>query len=97
MNQDDAVEGVILMRVGEQAQVVLKRVEQMTKELNDHVLPPDVKILPYYDRSELIEETTQNRGAEPDPRHGAGADRPRHLSVQRARRHDRLRSPFLSR
>ncbi len=59
MNQDDAVEGVILMRVGEQAQVVLKQVQQMTKELNDHVLPPDVKILPYYDRSELIEETTR--------------------------------------
>jgi cobalt-zinc-cadmium resistance protein CzcA len=57
MSQDDAVEGVILMRVGEQAQVVLKRVEQMTKELNDHVLPPDIKILPYYDRTELIEET----------------------------------------
>ncbi len=59
MKQDDAVEGVILMRVGEQAQVVLKQVQRMTKELNDHVLPPDVKILPYYDRSELIEETTQ--------------------------------------
>src|SRR6202166_2627809 len=59
MNQDDAVEGVILMRVGEQAQVVLKQVQRMTKELNDHVLPPDVKILPYYDRSDLIEETTQ--------------------------------------
>src|SRR5579863_673355 len=58
MNQNDAIEGVILMRVGEQAQVVLKRVQQMTKELNDHVLPRDVKILPYYDRSELIEETT---------------------------------------
>lgn len=59
MNQDDAVEGVILMRVGEQAQVVLKRLQQMTKELNDHVLPRDVKILPYYDRSDLIEETTR--------------------------------------
>ncbi|MGD1093546.1 MAG: CusA/CzcA family heavy metal efflux RND transporter [Bryobacteraceae bacterium] len=59
MNQDDAVEGVILMRVGEQAQLVLKQVQQMTKELNEHVLPQDVKILPYYDRSELIEETTQ--------------------------------------
>src|SRR5579862_7045233 len=59
MNQDDAVEGVILTRVGEQAQVVLKQVEEMTKELNDHVLPRDVKILPYYDRSELIEETTR--------------------------------------
>src|SRR5579864_3853761 len=58
MNQDDAVEGVILMRVGEQAQVVLKRVEALTKELNEHVLPPDVKIIPYYDRSALIQETT---------------------------------------
>ena len=59
MRQDDAVEGVILMRVGEQAQVILKRVEQLTAELNRHVLPKDVKIVPYYDRSDLIEETTR--------------------------------------
>src|SRR5208283_4865595 len=58
MKQDEAVEGVILMRVGEQAQVILRRVEAMTKELNDHVLPPDVKIVPYYDRQSLIVETT---------------------------------------
>jgi cobalt-zinc-cadmium resistance protein CzcA len=50
MKQDEAVEGVILMRVGEQAQVILKRVEAMTKDLNEHVLPPDVKVVPYYDR-----------------------------------------------
>jgi cobalt-zinc-cadmium resistance protein CzcA len=59
MKQDDAVEGVILMRVGEQAQVILKRVEDLTKELNQHVLPPDVKIVPFYDRSTLVEETKQ--------------------------------------
>ena len=59
MKQDDAVEGVILMRVGEQAQGVLKGVQDLTKELNQHVLPPDVKIVPYYDRSALVEETTQ--------------------------------------
>src|SRR5215471_12753735 len=47
------------MRVGEQAQVVLKKVEAMTKELNEHVLPPDVKIVPFYDRQGLIEETTK--------------------------------------
>ena len=57
--QDDAVEGVILMRVGEQAQVVLRRVEEMTRELNRHVLPPDVKVVPFYDRQGLIEETTK--------------------------------------
>jgi len=59
MKQDEAVEGVILMRVGEQAQVILRRVETMTKELNEHVLPPDVKVVPYYDRQGLIEETTK--------------------------------------
>jgi heavy metal efflux system protein len=58
MHQNDAVEGVILMRVGEQAQVVLKKVEEMTAALNKSVLPPDVKIVPYYDRTELINETT---------------------------------------
>ncbi len=59
MDNNDAVEGVILMRVGEQAQVVLKRLEETTKDLNEHVLPPDVKIVPYYDRNGLIDETTQ--------------------------------------
>jgi cobalt-zinc-cadmium resistance protein CzcA len=59
MRQEEAVEGVILMRVGEQAQVILRRVEAMTKELNEHVLPPDVKVVPYYDRQGLIEETTK--------------------------------------
>jgi cobalt-zinc-cadmium resistance protein CzcA len=59
MKQDEAVEGVILMRVGEQAQVILRRVETMTKELNERVLPPDVKVVPYYDRQSLIEETTK--------------------------------------
>ncbi len=59
MHQDEAVEGVILMRVGEQAQVILKRVEAMTKDLNEHVLPPDVKVVGYYDRQGLIGETTK--------------------------------------
>jgi cobalt-zinc-cadmium resistance protein CzcA len=58
MRQNDAVEGVILMRVGEQAQVILKKVEELTDTLNRTVLPPDVKIVPYYDRTELIQETT---------------------------------------
>jgi heavy metal efflux system protein len=55
---DDAVEGVILMLRGEQTQNVLKRVEEKTEELNKSVLPPDVKIHPYYDRSELVKLTT---------------------------------------
>ncbi len=57
-NNDDAVEGVILMRSGEQAQNVLKGVEQKTEQLNRQVLPPDVKIHPFYDRSDLVRLTT---------------------------------------
>jgi cobalt-zinc-cadmium resistance protein CzcA len=58
MSQNDAVEGIVLMRVGEQAQTVLKRVEQKTAQLNNGILPADVKVRPYYDRSELIALTT---------------------------------------
>lgn len=58
-DRNDAVEGVILMRTGEQAQSVLARVQKKTQELNDHVLPKDVKIHPYYDRSDLISLTTR--------------------------------------
>ncbi|HVB30729.1 MAG TPA: CusA/CzcA family heavy metal efflux RND transporter [Gemmatimonadaceae bacterium] len=58
-NRDDAVEGVILMRTGEQAQTVLKRVEAETRQLNDSILPKDVKVHPFYDRSSLIHLTTR--------------------------------------
>jgi len=57
--QDDCVEGVILLRTGEKTQDVLKRVEAKTKELNDQILPKDVKVLPFYDRTDLIALTTQ--------------------------------------
>jgi cobalt-zinc-cadmium resistance protein CzcA len=57
--RDDAVEGVILMRKGEQAQVVLKQVEAKTRQLNDSLLPKDVKIRPFYDRTDLVHLTTR--------------------------------------
>src|ERR1700729_447527 len=55
---DDAVEGVIMMLRGEQTQNVLKGVQEKTKELNEHILPPDVKVRPFYDRSDLVRLTT---------------------------------------
>jgi cobalt-zinc-cadmium resistance protein CzcA len=58
MHRNDAVEGVILMRTGEKTQYVLRRVENETSYLNQSVLPPDVKIHPYYDRMGLIKLTT---------------------------------------
>jgi cobalt-zinc-cadmium resistance protein CzcA len=58
-DQNDEVEGVILMRTGEKTQNVLKRVEDKTRELNEKILPKDVQVHPFYDRSDLIELTTQ--------------------------------------
>jgi len=57
-NNDDAVEGVILMRRGEQTQNVLEAVERKTEEINKTMLPRDVRIRPYYDRSDLVRVTT---------------------------------------
>lgn len=57
--QDDAVEGVILLRTGQKTQDVLKAVEAKTKELNTQILPKDVRIVPFYDRIDLIALTTR--------------------------------------
>jgi cobalt-zinc-cadmium resistance protein CzcA len=57
--QDDAVEGVILLRTGEKTQDVLKGVEAKTRELNSTVLPRDVRIVPFYDRSDLVDLTRE--------------------------------------
>ena len=57
--QDDCVEGVILLRTGDKTQDVLKRVEAKTKQLNEQVLPKDVKVVPFYDRTDLIKLTTR--------------------------------------
>src|ERR1700678_796327 len=56
--QDDAVEGVILLRTGEKTQDVLKGVEAKTRELNEQILPKDIKVVPFYDRQDMIELTT---------------------------------------
>src|ERR1700720_1851107 len=55
---DDAVEGGILMRRGEQTQTVLKGVEAKTKEINERILPADIKVRPFYDRSDLVRLAT---------------------------------------
>ena len=56
--QDDAVEGVIMLRTGEKTQEVLKGVTAKVDDLNQHVLPKDVKVVPFYDRTDLIKFTT---------------------------------------
>ncbi|MGN6058179.1 MAG: efflux RND transporter permease subunit, partial [Sphingomicrobium sp.] len=55
--ENDAVEGVIMLRTGDKTQEVLRRVEAKTQELNQSILPKDVKVVPFYDRSDLVHET----------------------------------------
>jgi cobalt-zinc-cadmium resistance protein CzcA len=57
--RDDVVEGIILSRVGEKDETVLKEIRAKVKEINEKVLPSDVKIRPYLDRTDLIEMTTR--------------------------------------
>jgi len=55
--RDDVVEGVVLLIKGRDALVVLQGVKEKIEDLNGHVLPPGVKIIPIYDRTELVEHT----------------------------------------
>jgi cobalt-zinc-cadmium resistance protein CzcA len=58
VDNDDVVSGVVPMRKGADAEAALIGLHAKVKELNDHLLPPGVKIVPFIDRSDLIRFTT---------------------------------------
>jgi heavy metal efflux system protein len=58
IDNPDVVEGSLLLQKGADADPALKGIETKVKELNDHVLPKGVKVVPFLDRSELIHLTT---------------------------------------
>ncbi len=55
---DDAVEGIVVMRKGENPQEVLGRIKEKIEELNERILPQDVKMETFYDRDNLMNYTT---------------------------------------
>jgi heavy metal efflux system protein len=57
IDHDDIVQGIVLLRRGENALDVLANVRAKVKEINRHDLPSGVRIVPHYDRTELIERT----------------------------------------
>ncbi|HYL99514.1 MAG TPA: CusA/CzcA family heavy metal efflux RND transporter [Blastocatellia bacterium] len=58
-SENDIVEGIVLMRRGEKTLEVINRIEHEVNGLNSSgVLPSGVKVVPYYDRRELIGVTT---------------------------------------
>jgi heavy metal efflux system protein len=58
VDNNDAVAGVVLLRKGAEAEAALAGLHGKVQELNDHILPPGVKIVPFLDRSDLVHYTT---------------------------------------
>jgi cobalt-zinc-cadmium resistance protein CzcA len=58
--QDDIVQGIVLMRRGEQSMPTINRVKAEVEFINNsNILPPGVRIERIYDRKDLIEITTR--------------------------------------
>src|SRR5277367_1233371 len=58
VDNDDVVEGIVLLRKGANADETLLAIHQKVDQLNNQILPPGVKIVPFLDRSELVQLTT---------------------------------------
>ncbi|HMH20507.1 MAG TPA: CusA/CzcA family heavy metal efflux RND transporter, partial [Puia sp.] len=56
---DDVVEGIVVMRKGENPREVLKRVKDKVQELNEKILPSDIKMVTFYDRDNLMDFCTE--------------------------------------
>ena len=58
VDDDDTVEGIVLLRKGANGDAMLTALHERVDELNNHFLPPGVKIVPFLDRSDLVHFTT---------------------------------------
>jgi heavy metal efflux system protein len=58
IDNQDVVEGILLLQKGEDSDPVLGGIEAKVRELNDRILPKGVKVVPFLDRSDLIHYTT---------------------------------------
>jgi cobalt-zinc-cadmium resistance protein CzcA len=58
VNNDDVVSGIVLLRKGAAADPALKALHEKIEEMNAHILPPGVKIVPFIDRTDLVHFTS---------------------------------------
>jgi heavy metal efflux system protein len=58
-DNDDVVEGIVLLRKSADPDPTLAALHDKIHELNAHLLPPGVKIVPYLDRTDLVHLTTR--------------------------------------
>src|ERR1700727_627131 len=58
VDNDDVVSGIVLLRKGAAADTALQGIQKKVEELNDYILPPGVKVVPFIDRSDLVHFTS---------------------------------------
>jgi len=58
VDNNDVVEGIVFMRKGADTAATMDGIHTAVQKLNDHILPPGVKIVPYLDRDDLVHFTT---------------------------------------
>ncbi len=58
VDDNDVVEGIVFMRKGADTASTMDGIHATVQKLNDHILPPGVKIVPYLDRDDLVHYTT---------------------------------------
>jgi heavy metal efflux system protein len=58
LDDDDVVEGIVLLRKGAEADKTLDALHSKIAQLNNGILPPGVKLVPHLDRSDLVHYTT---------------------------------------
>jgi cobalt-zinc-cadmium resistance protein CzcA len=58
VDDNDVVEGIVFMRKGADTAATMDGIHAAVQKLNDHILPPGVKIVPYLDRDDLVHYTT---------------------------------------
>ncbi len=58
VDNGDVIAGIVLLRKGADSDATLAAIHDKVKELNEHILPPGVKVVPFLDRSNLLELTT---------------------------------------
>jgi cobalt-zinc-cadmium resistance protein CzcA len=58
IDEDDIIAGIVLLQKGADEDPTLTALHEKIKELNEHILPKGVRVVPYLDRSDLVHYTT---------------------------------------
>ena len=59
IDDSDTIDGIVLLQKGADEDPTLDAIHEKIKDLNEHILPKGVKIVPYLDRSDLVHYTTK--------------------------------------